>query len=446
MKVETQDLQDRQVQLTVEVPSERLLGAMHRAARQLGSKTRIPGFRPGKAPYEILLGRFGEEAVFEEALEGLGQEVYREALESAAVEPFSPGSLDEVVSRDPLILRYTVPLPPEVDLGDYRSLRLPYQAPEVTDEALESFLEELRQGQALIEPAARPARAGDVVVADLHGELPADEQTEARPLVDQKGLSLLATPETDYPVPGVFSHLDGLEAGQTRSFEHLFPDDYPAEDLRGKTARFTLACQEVKSRTLPEWSDALAQSLGEFDDLLDLRVKARQGLEQQARRQTDSEYAEAVMAAVVERARTSFPPQLLREEVDDMLRELESRLRAQKISLPDYLKVQGKSEAELRAELEPRARERLLRGLVLSQVVETEKLAVTDEDVKAEIERLADGAGASADSVRKVLDHPSGRRRVAVDLLTEQALQRLVAIARGEAPDPAPADEPSADA
>lgn len=434
------------MQLTVEVPAERVRGAMHRAARSLGSKSRIPGFRPGKAPYEILLGRFGEEAVFEEALEGLGQEVYREALESAAVEPFSPGSLDEVISRDPLILRYTVPLPPEIDLGDYRSLRLPYDPPEVNDEALETFLEELRQSQALIEPAARPARAGDVVVVDLHGELPAAEQAEARPLIDQKGLSLLAAPETDFPVPGILEHLEGLEAGQARAFEHVFPDDYPAEDLRGKTAHFTLTCLEVKSRTLPEWSDALAQNLGEFDDLLDLRVKARQGLEQQARRQTDAAYAEAVLTAVVDGATAAFPPQLLREEVDDMLRELDSRLRAQKISLPDYLKIQNKTEQELRDELEPRARPRVLRGLVLSQVVEAEQLAVGDQDVKEEIDRVVAGAGASGESVRKVLEHAAGRRRVAVDLLTEKAIQRLVAIARGEAPEPAPAIEPSADA
>ena len=114
MKIETEDLQDRQVQLTVEVPAERIGTAMRSAARRLGSTTRIPGFRPGKVPYEVLLGRFGEEAVFEEALDALGQEVYRQALEDSKLDPIAPGILNEVVSRDPLVLRYRVPLPPEI--------------------------------------------------------------------------------------------------------------------------------------------------------------------------------------------------------------------------------------------------------------------------------------------------------------------------------------------
>ena len=121
------------------------------------NKTRIAGFRPGKVPYEIIVKKLGDEAVFEEALETLGQEAYKEALETAEIDAFAPGTLDEVVSRAPLILRYTVPLAPEVDLGSYREVRLEFDEPEVTDEAVEAMLEELRQGQALIEPADRPA-------------------------------------------------------------------------------------------------------------------------------------------------------------------------------------------------------------------------------------------------------------------------------------------------
>lgn len=437
LKVETQDLESRQLQMTVEVPGEQVERAMRTAARRLGSRTKIPGFRPGKAPFDVLVSRLGEEAVFEEALDTLGQEVYREALENASIEAFAPGMLNEVVSRTPLVLRYTVPLPPEIDLGAYRDLRIPFGPAAVTDEAVNEFLEELRQRQALIEPAERSVQLMDVVVADVEGEIPAAGDRSAEPLVRQQNASVLVSEDLDWPVPGVAQHIVGMKAADEKEFDFTFPEDYPAEGVRGRTGHFRLTCKEVKSRTVPEWSDDLARNLGDFADLLDLRLKVRQGLEDQARRRAESDHADNVVVKVVEGATVSFPPQLLEEELDDMLKDLDIRLKAQKLSLAEYLKVERKTEQELRKELEPRAHTRLQRALVLSEVVEAEKLEVTDEEIEAEIDRLASGANERAESMRKVLDHPAGRKRIAVDLLTQKAVARLVSIARGEAPAPA---------
>jgi trigger factor len=119
LKIEVQEMEDRQVRLTVEVPNERLEKAMHSAARSLSRQTRIPGFRPGKAPYQVILNKMGEGVILEEALENLGQEIYRQALDESELEPFAPGTMDEIVSREPLVLRYTVPLKPIVELDEY---------------------------------------------------------------------------------------------------------------------------------------------------------------------------------------------------------------------------------------------------------------------------------------------------------------------------------------
>ncbi len=422
------------MRLTVEVPDDRVEAAMRSAARKLGSKTRIPGFRPGKAPYEVLLSRFGEEAVFEEALERLGPEVYRQAIETADVEPFAAGTLDEVVSRAPLVLRYTVPLAPDVDLGSYRDLRVPFEPPQVSQEAVEAFLEELRQSQALIEPADRPAQLSDVIVVDVRGALLSQDDSEPETLLDQKQASVLLSEGLDWPVPGSAQHFLGLKAGDATEFDYTFPQEYPNESLRGRTARFQVTCREVRSRTVPEWSDDLARNLGEFADLDDLRSKVRQSLEREARRRAEAEYAEQVVDRVVEQARVAFPPQIVAEELDDMLKDLDFRLRSQKLSLAEYLRIEKKSEEDLRRELEPRARQRIRRALVLSEVVEAEQLEATDEEVQAELERMVAGAKEMGDNIRKIFDHPSGRKRIAVDLLTQKAVQRLVAIARGEAP------------
>jgi len=446
LKIESKELEGRQVELTVEVPDEQLQRALRSAARRLSKESKIPGFRPGKAPYEVILTKFGEETVFEEALDDLGQEIYRASIEQAELEPYAPGIFNEVVSREPLTLRFTVPLAPVIELGDYRSLRIPYEPPEVTDEALEEALEELRQRQALIEPAERPSDDGDVVVLDVFGELADAGEEEDRRLLDTKGVSVLVEEETDFPVAGVYEHLKGLSAGEERSFEHTFPEDYQAEDLRGRSARFDLKCLEVKSRLVPEWSDDLAQTIGEFESLLDLRVKLRESLQKQAEREAEGAYTEEVMERLVQQANVSYPPAVLEEETERMLRDLSVRLRSQNLTLEDYLKVESKSLDDLRAELEPDARERIARGLILGEIVDLEKLDVDDEEVEKEIERIVQPLGSEGtQELKKAFQSDAGRRRVALDLLTEKAVDRLLAIARGEEIDAPPAaDEPTA--
>jgi trigger factor len=442
LDIETQNLEDRQLQLTVKVPPDRIEAAMHRAARHLSEHTRIAGFRPGKAPYELVLQKLGEEAVFEEALDHLGQEVYRQALEDSSLEPIAPGSLDEVVSRDPLVLRYTVPLQPEIELGAYRDLRLGYEEPSVTDESLEQVLDELRQQQALIEPADRPAQTGDVAVIDVHGTLKPDgDEKPEGVLLDEHGVSVLLAPTTDFPVPGISDQLVGLASGEAKEVDHEFPEDYANEALRGRKATFAVQVKEVKSRLVPEWSDDLARNLGEFTDLLDLRVKVRQSLQEQANRRAEDAYAEQVVDQLVKTVQVRFPPVLLRDELDLMLRDLDRRLRGQRLTLEDYLKIEKKTEPDLRTELEPRARERLVKSLVLGKVVEAEGLSVTLEEVDAEIDRLSAPLKEQSENLRKVLDTPASRHRIELDLLTEKAVRRLADLARGrstEAPREAP--------
>ncbi|HMK09459.1 MAG TPA: trigger factor, partial [Anaerolineales bacterium] len=434
LKIETQDLAERQKQLTVEVPEDQIEAAMHRAARRMSQRAKIAGFRPGKAPYEVVLQRYGEEAVFDEALETLGQDVYRQALEDSSLEAAAPGALEDVVSRRPLVLRYTVPLAPEIDLGKYRELRLPFEGAAVQEEAVDEVVEGLRQQQALIEPAERPARDSDVVVLDVHGHLADPGEGQNAVLMDEHGLSVLVAESTDFPFPGAAVHLLGMTAGEDRQAEYTFPADYRNESLRGRRADFAFHCQSVKSRTIPEWSDELARTMGDFTDQADLRAKVRHSLEVQSQRRAEAEYADRVIDAVVSGSKISFPPVLLRQEVDETMEDLERRLKDQRLSLADYLKIEKKEEADLRRDLEPQARRRLERALALGQVVEDEQLAVEEAEIDEALARLIEPLNDSADAVRRALDTPAGRQRLRLDLLTDKAVARLVQIARGEDP------------
>ncbi|MES0339586.1 MAG: trigger factor [Anaerolineales bacterium] len=434
MKIERQDLENRQAELQIEVASDQLQTAMQAAARRLSRGTKIPGFRPGKAPYEVIVGKFGEDVIFEEALERLGQEIYRDALEEEKIEPYAPGSLEEVIREDPLKLRYIVPLMPEVDLGAYREIRIPFEDAEVTDEAFEEAIEEIRQRQALIEPVDRPAEESDLVIIDLSGELLDPEDEEDAQLLDMKDISVLVDPDTDVPTPGVMEHLLGLAAGDEKSYEYTFPDDNPNEDLRKRAAKFQIKCLEVKSRFIPEWSDEIAQNLGEFESLLDLRVKLRENLQKQAEMEAENQYRDEIMQKIVEGASVEYPPVVLQEETENLLQDLRMRLGNQNLALEDYLKIEGKTEENLREELEPEAIERIMRGLVLGKIVEVEELKVEDDEIDAEIKRLVEPLGADADKrLLEAFESPAGRHRIAMDVLTDKAIRKIIAIAKGEA-------------
>ena len=433
MKIERQDLENRQVELQVEVASDQLQTAMRSAARRLSRGTKIPGFRPGKAPYEVIVGKFGEDVIFEEALDSLGQEIYRDALEESEIDPYAPGALEEVIREDPLKLRYTVPLAPEVDLDAYRDIRIPFEDAEVTDEAFEDALEGIRQRQALIEPIDRPAEETDLVIINLSGELldPGDE--EDAQLLDMKDISVLVDPETDVPTPGVMEHLLGLAAGDEKSYEYTFADDHPTEDLRNRAAMFHINCLEVKSRLVPEWSDDMAQNLGDFESLLDLRVKLRENLQEQAEMEAETQHKNEIMQKLVEGASVEYPPIVLQEETRSLLQDLSMRLGNQNLALEDYLKIEGKTEEDLRKELEPEAIERIKRGLVLGKIVDVEGLKVEDEEIDAEIKRLTEPLGADADKrLLEAFESPAGRQRIAMDILTDKAMHRIVAIAKDE--------------
>lgn len=430
MKVETQDLEDRQVQLTIEVPVDRFKTAMRSAAKRLSKASRIPGFRPGKVPYEVAVGRFGEETVFQEALDHLGQELYRQALEDSDLEPIAPGILDEVVSREPLTLRYRVPLTPEVELGDYKKLRLDFEVPEVGDEAVDAVMEDLRQRRALIEPADRPSQLSDVIVVDVRGELTEPEGDDDPLILEEKEVSLLLGPENDWPIPDIAQHLEGIAAGEERTVSHTFADDYANESLRGQEASFHFRCQEVKSRLVPEWSDDLAQSMGDYESLLDLRIKVRESLTESAGREAEADYAEKAIQALLESASLNYPPVLLESEQQELVEDLERRLRSQNLDLQTYLKAENQTPEELLEELKPRAKNRLERALVLGKLVDEEQIEVEDQEVEQRIQSMSRTLGDA--NLQQALQSDTARRRIRNDLLVDKAVERLVGLAKGE--------------
>jgi len=431
LKIETQRQEDCTLNLTVEVEEERVQPALKAAARRLAKKYPIAGFRPGKAPYETILRHFGEGAVYEAALEDLGQKVYEEVLEQEQIEPYAPGQLADMQLK-PMVLKFNIPLRPEVTLGDYRALRVPYTPPSIADAAVEEALERLREHQAIIEPVDRPAALGDVTILDVNafineGENPSDF------LLADKDVGALLEEDAQWPVHGFSAQVVGIRAGESRKFDLPFPEDYPNSSLRGQLGHFEVTCKEVKSRTLPEWSDDLAKEIGEYESLEDLRAKVREELQTRAEEDAYDAYEQQVVAQLVEQSTVQYPPVILERELDGMLEDFDSRLRQRRLTLDDYLKIEGKTKEQWREENQPRAQERLKRALVLGKVVDMEKLTVSAEEVEEEINRLSGPWGGERSAeMRRLLSTDQARGSLALDVLTDKALERLAALARGE--------------
>ncbi len=459
MTTQIEHLDNHTARLIVEVAPERVDKAMHDAARRIAREVNIPGFRKGKAPYNIVLQRIGQKAVLGEAIELLGNEVFREALDEAQIEPYAPGNLENVETEPTMKLTFVVSKQPEADLGSYRDIRQPFEATEVEDSAVTRAMKALQERRAVIEPASRPAQLGDLVKVYVHGERihPADEQIEHEAehegeaeqaeeeeheehkdtFIDQD-LNVVLSDDADEEsvIPGFSANLVGMSAGEKKSFSLSFPEDYSDQALARHSFNFDVEMKEVQSRTLPALNDDFAKQVteNEIDNLLDLRIRVRKDLQDAATREAESKYAEEVLDKVVEQASIKYPEEMVDEYIDDILQNLDRNLRERGLSLEHYKRIEGKDDEALRSEYRDMATRRLKRALVLGELVRREQLDVNNADVETQIDKMSQQFGEQAAIFRQMLGRAENRQSIAADLATNRAFRRLIEIARGENP------------
>ncbi len=446
MNIDKEILDNCQVRLTVTVEPERLRREMMEAARRIGQQVVIPGFRRGKVPYHIVLQRFGEAAILEEALEPLTQEVYREALEAAEITPYAPGTLDDV-QQDPLVLTFTVPLPPEIDLGAYRDMRIDYHSEEISARDVEEALSDLRDQHGTMEAVERTIQMGDAALLDILATLvekPADAETEPEAgeeekdnvWLDRKGVRVKIAEDATYPVPGFPAQVVGMQKGEQRSFDiSLAADDEEIyEDLRGKTLHFEVTCHEVFEHTLPELDDELARMVGDFESLDDLRTAIREQLEKQALDAADQDYYEQIISSLLNGiVSIKYPPFMLEEQIDEMIKGFDSTLHRAGLNVDEYLRLQNMTMEQLREDFREEAERDLKKAMILGKVISEEKLTVSEEEIDAYLLELAESLG-GAETLAQNLKK-SMRSEVENRLLARKGVRRLIEIARGEAPE-----------
>lgn len=445
MKIEKELLDDHQMQLTVEVDADRMEASKRRAAKQVAKRGKIPGFRPGKAPYEIIVRHYGEAAIVEQAMDLLIDDLYPKILEEAEINPGAAGSLEKIEELDPPKLIFKVPLAPEIDLGDYRSLRLPYKYSPPGKKELEDALKDMQQMYATTETVERPVEYGDYVMVDVKGERaePKDEEDREAAL-SRDGYALVVREESrddEWPYPGFSKVLVGMNPEESKTFKHKYPKDDPDESLQGETVNFEVTVKTVRSMILPELDDEFAKTAGQYETLDELKEALKNDLESRAKDEYDDEYYAELIDKIKAGATIKYPPQVVEHEAEHVMEDLEQRLSQQGLDLDTYFKMrQTTREQFLEDEAKPVAIKRLERSLIMDQIAHEEKIEVDENALQSEFGQTMTELQYQGLDFGKVRGGKRGQQQVAEAiamesanrLITRRVLERMKDIATGE--------------
>ena len=456
MKLDVQPLEDHQVKVIAELEPAVLEEFMRRAARKISRETRIPGFRPGKAPYDMVKRHVGEEALRQQAVEDLVDDYYPKILDEAQIKPGATGSLEEIISVDPPKLSFIIPLEPTIELGAYKDIRQEYTLEAVKEADVDEFIQRLRTNYATAEPVERPAEDGDLVYVKFSGKLtkPAEDEDEnvfpERPAQFIIGNDVIQN--RDWPYPGFNESLKGLSAGDEKIAKHKYAKDDQDEALKGKTVEFKVSVQSIKALHLPDLNDEFAQTVGQFETVADLRKAVQDQLEIAKKDETDDAYYTSLIDKVIEGATIKYPPQVLEHEVEHMMEHVKEDVGKQGMELDAYFKmIDMDREKYIEEELRPAARRRIARSLVMDELARAEEVKLEQDDYNQAITA----------TVSQLQSQPKPRKakeKVNPDLVNNmtmnelsrkfniKVLERMKAIATGHGDDagkPADAETPA---
>ncbi len=439
MKIETEFREDHQVKLTVEIDVANFEKAKHKTARKIAKRIKIPGFRPGKAPYGVILRQVGEEAITEEALKVLVDEIYPQAIEEAGIEAAGSGTLESVPEQAPYIFEFVIPLKPKIELGDYKAISLPYAPPETNEDDVDVIIENLRERHSLLEPVERPAEENDIIFITMGGRRTDIEYEHAATLFeDHLSSAVIQPPKSDeWPFPGFSQHLTGLSAKDEKTITYTYPEDHSDETIKGVEVEFHVIVTNIQSRLLPKLDDEFAKTAAGIDTIEELRANIKANLILQALADYNTTYNETIINQLIEESVIKYPQQILENEKDDFTNRFEGQLAQQGNSMNLYMQTRGIDEETLDKEITLAAETQLKQKLVLIELAEVEDLQIDPEQLDAKLKGTISVAtkNLSSKDAKKYTTKEfvsALSARITEEMLIEKAAEYLRAIAKGE--------------
>lgn len=412
-------------ELTIHIDAASFEKALEKAYRKNIKKINVPGFRRGKAPRKMVEKLYGEGVFFEDAINDIYPAALSEAIEEAKLEIVARPEVEmkEADKENGVTFTAVCIVKPEVSVKDYKGIEVKKTVKEVTDENVENRLKAMQDRNARqIEVEDRPSKNGDTLVFDFEGSV------DGVPFDGGKAEKYSLELGSGQFIPGFEPQLENRNIGDEFDVNVTFPEDYHAEELKGKEAVFKCKVHEIKAKEVPELDDEFAKDVSEFDTLDELRADIRKKMEEQNEKEASTEVENKLIDQVIENMEAEIPNEMYEAAIDDMIRDFDYRLQSQGMNLDTYMKYTGMELASFRQTFEEQAKKRVQIRLALEKIVELENIEVNDEDVEAEYKKLADMYQMEADQVKQFVSVQELSKDIgvnkAVDLVKENAVIR----------------------
>ena len=419
--------ENNDAKFTMEFTPEEFENAIINVYKAQKDRCSVDGFRKGKAPRSIIEKKYGEGVFFEDAINNLFSANYPSALDELELNVIdSPrAEFSQIKKGEGFTVTITVECYPEIEVKDYKGVEIEAVSSEVTDEDVENELKARARRNSRMVTVDRPAKEGDTVLIDYEGWV-GDQQFEGG-TAERQPLKL----GSGTFIPGFEEQLIGVSTGEDKDVKVTFPEDYHAEDLAGKEAVFKCKVHEVKEEEVPEINDEFVKDVSEFDTLDEYKADIRKELEKSKASRAENAMKNKVIEKVFEANDIDVPDVMVESEIDNMISEFDQQLRSQGLDLNTYMQYLGKDPKEMRDELKDEAFKKTKTRMIVSAVAEQEDFQVTEEEVNAELERMAKQYGLEVDKLREIIGEANLsmiegdiKVRKAVDMMYDSAVKK----------------------
>jgi trigger factor len=422
MQTTVEETAKHTVKLTVEVPVEEFSKDLDRAYRSIANQVKIPGFRKGKVPKQIIDAQIGHDVVLEEFLSSAVPTYFRDAVREEDLAPIAEPEieLEQAEEDKPLIFTAVVEVRPRLALAeaDYTGVKVERPSAEVTDEEVDEWVDRLRERFAELEPVERPVQEGDFVTIDLRATVNDEEVAEAtRP----DYLYFVGSQEFG---PKLDGELAGKRPGDILRFNETLPERFG--ERGGSEVTLQALVKDVKARKLPDADDELAKTASEFDTMDELRADLRERLGEAKERESEAAIRDRALDAMIDAIDVDLPESLIDDETDHRIEHARERAERSGLTLEQVLEAQGWDEARLREDSRDHALRAIKSDLVLEGIARAEDLQVTADEIGAEVGRLAQAYGRDPKELAKALDRSGQIVTLAGDIIRGKALDLLV--------------------
>lgn len=420
VKVEKVENKANEIKLEFTVEAQKFDEAIQNVYKKNAKYFNIPGFRKGKAPFKMVEKTYGIQIFYEDAFNEIAGEVYAKGLEDNKIEAVSKPEIDivQIEAGKDLIFTAVVQTKPEVKLGKYKGIEIKKVEYNVSDEDIEHELGHMAERNArLVTVTDRAVETGDTAVIDFEGFV------DGVPFEGGKAENHELTIGSNTFIPGFEDQIIGMKQEEEKDINVTFPEEYFSKDLSGKPAVFKVKLHEIKKKEMPEINDEFAKDCSEFETLEELKKSIKERIEEQNKSKEKYELEENAIEEVCKNAKLEIPEGMIELEIDNMEKDIESRLSYQGINLEKYLEMIGKTREEFRTEYREQAEKQIKSRLVLEEVAKAAKITVAEEDIAAKISEMAKTYGKNEDEIK---ENVGLRQYVEDGLKTEKTINFII--------------------